>query len=153
MTLYDIDRAILACVDEETGEIIDVNRLEELEVSREAKIENICLWIKNLEAEKEAYKKEKEVFENKRKVAENKAESLKKYIADYLAGEKFKTTKVQVSWRKSESLEILDTSLIPSAFLKYYEPEVNKVELKKFLKCGAKVEGACLVEKINIQIK
>ena len=34
MTLYDIDAAILECVDEETGEIVDVEKLENLLIER-----------------------------------------------------------------------------------------------------------------------
>ena len=58
-TLYEIDKAILECVDAETGEIIDDKALEELELARDNKIENIACWIKNLKADAESYKKER----------------------------------------------------------------------------------------------
>ena len=75
-TLYEIDKAILECVDAETGEIIDDKALGELELARDNKIENIACWIKNLKADVESYKKEKEVFIQKEKAAKNKAEGL-----------------------------------------------------------------------------
>lgn len=59
MNLYEIDSAILDCVDAETGEIFDMDKFEELSLTRDAKVENICLWIKNLKAEAEALKAEK----------------------------------------------------------------------------------------------
>lgn len=35
MTLYEIDSAIMDCVDEETGEIIDLEKLEALNIERD----------------------------------------------------------------------------------------------------------------------
>ena len=67
MTLYEIDNEIRAfldkmldAVDEETGEIIDIDpaELEQLNEAREQKIENIALYIKNLEADAKAIKEE-----------------------------------------------------------------------------------------------
>ena len=146
MNLYEIDDAILECVDLETGEIFDAEKFEQLEIERETKIENICCWIKNLKAEKDA-------FAQRQKSAENKMESLKRYISAYLDGEKFKTAKVAVSFRKSESLEILEGANIPDEYLRFKEPEVNKVELKKALKAGERFDGVQLVENLNIQIR
>ena len=153
MKLYEIDNAILGCVDVETGEIFDIDKFEELSMERDAKIENICLWIKNLKAEAEALKAEKDAFAERQKKAENKMESLKKYISSYLEGAKFETAKVKVSFRKSETLEISEDANIPDEFLKFKEPEVNKTELKKALKAGQHFEGVVLVQNQNIQIK
>ena len=153
MKLYEIDSAIMDCVDVETGEIFDMDKFEELSLAREAKIEGVCLWIKNLKAEAEALKAEEKAFNERRKVAENKMESLKKYIASYLDGTKFETAKVKVSFRKSESLEISEGANIPDEFLKFKEPEVNKTELKKALKAGMHFDGVSIVQNQNIQIK
>ena len=113
MNLYQIDQQILDCIDAETGEIFDVEAFEQLALERDVKIESICLWIKNLNAEIEALKAEKDAFAQRLKAAENKRESLKKYISEYLAGNKFETAKVKVSFRKSESLEISEGAIIP----------------------------------------
>jgi hypothetical protein len=153
MNLYEIDAAILECVDVETGEIFDVDKFEELSLTRDAKVENVCLWIKNLKAEAEALKVEKDAFAQRQKAAENKMESLKKYISGYLEGAKFETARVKVSFRKSESLEISEDAKIPEEFLKYKEPEVDKVGLKKALKDGMQFDGVSLVQNQNIQIK
>ena len=153
MKLYEIEEAIVECFDQETGEIFDIERFEALELERTEKVENICLFIKNLRAEEEALKAEKDAFEKRRKAAENKMESLKRYITDYLGGEKFKTEKVSVSFRKSESLEISDVYKVPEEYLKYKEPEVNKTDLKKAIKAGMSFEGVQIVENQNIQIR
>ena len=39
-TLYEIEQAIMDCVDLETGEIIDIEKLDQLQMDREVKIEN-----------------------------------------------------------------------------------------------------------------
>lgn len=153
MNLYEIDAAILDCVDVETGEVFDEEKFESLSIDRDLKIENICLWIKNLTAEAEALKAEETAFAKRRKSAETKKEGLKKYIAGYLDGTPFRTTKVVVSFRRSESIEIDDWTLVPDEYLKIVVPEVDKTAVKKALKEGKRIEGVSLVEKQNIQIK
>jgi hypothetical protein len=153
MNLFEIDAAILDCVDVETGEVFDIDRFEELELTRDAKIENICLWIKNLKAEAEALKAEKDAFAQRQKAAENKMESLKRYISGYLDGTAFESAKVKVSFKKSESLEISEEAVIPDEYLRFKEPEVNKADLKKAIKAGLTIGGVWIEEKNNIQIK
>ena len=153
MNLYEIDAEILNCVDVETGEIFDVDRFEELNLTREAKIENICLWIKNLRAEAEALKAEKEVFDKRKKAVENKMESLKKYISGYLQGTSFESTKVKVSFRKSKTLEISEGAIIPSEYLLYIEPCVDKLGLKKAIVSGLKIDGVTIEENYNMIIR
>ena len=153
MNLYEIDMEIMNCVDVETGEIFDEAKFEELNLTREQKIENICLWIKNLNAEAEALKIEKNNLAERQKAKENKAESLKKYITGYLDGATYESAKVRVSFRKSESLEIEEGTIIPDEYLRFKEPEVNKTDLKKAIKGGLNIQGVQLVENQNIQIK
>lgn len=153
MNLYEIDSAILDCVDAETGEIFDIDRFEELSLTRDAKVENICLWIKNLKAEVEALKAEKDAFAKRQKAAENRMESLKQYITNYLEGTPFESAKVKVSFRKSDSLEISEDANIPDEYLKFKAPDIDKVELKKAVKAGLHLDGVQIVENNNIQIK
>ena len=153
MNLYEIDSAIMNCVDMETGEIIDMEALEALQMARDEKIENIGCWIKNLLADAKALKEEKDNLAVRQKVAENKATSLKKYLSRYLNGEKFKTAKVSISYRKSDSVDIADGVTVPKEFLKYAEPTPDKVGLKAALKAGKEIPGITLVTSQNIQIK
>ena len=104
MKLYEIDNAILDCIDLETGEVIDIERLDALNMERDAKIENVACWIKDLRAEAEAIKAEKLALAERQKVAENKVESLKKWVAYALGGQKFITAKCAVSFRNTESV-------------------------------------------------
>lgn len=161
MTLYEINQAILDTIDPETGEIVDVEKLSELQMEREQKLEGVALWVKNLNAEAEAYKAEKEAFAEREKAAKNKAESLKKWLAYALNGEKMSTQKVAISFRKSESVEIEDEERVITYaqkngrddLLSYKAPTVNKSAIKAVIKTGKEIPGAVLVEKQNIQIK
>lgn len=152
-TLYEIDNALLECVDTETGEIIDLDRLQELQIERETKIESIALWYKNLCSDAEQYKKEKEIFAERERVAKNKAESLKKYLDSALVGNAFKTTKVNVTYRASEQVVIDDITKVEDSYLKYAEPTADKTAIKKALKDGIVLNGVHLESKNNIQIK
>ena len=153
MNLYEIDSAILDCVDVDTGEIFDEEKFEELQLTRDAKIENICLWIKNLKAEAEALKAEKDAFAKRQKSVENKMDSLKKYISNYLEGTAFESSKVKVSFRKSEALEVTDIYKIPDEYLKFKEPDVDKMAIKQAMKQGKEFEGVELVTNYSMQIK
>lgn len=156
MNLYEIEQEIMNCVDMETGEIIDTEKLEQLQMDRDKKIENIALWIKNLKADAEALKAEKNALAERQKAAENKAESLKKYLLGFLAGEKFSTPKVAISFRKSESVQVTDIKSVmdfDDQYVKFAEPTVDKTAIKKAIKSGIAIPGAELVENQNIQIK
>ena len=158
MTIYEINEGILNCIDSETGEIIDIDRLNDLQLERDAKIENVACWIKELKAEAEAIKAEKLALAERQKVAENKAESLKKWLAYALQGEKFKTAKCSVSFRKTESVEVTDEGLSNlmkehDELLTYKAPEPNKKAIKDAIKDGLSVEGVQLVQNTSTIIK
>ena len=153
MRLYEIDEAILSCIDTETGEILDADKLNALQIEREEKLENVALWIKNLKSDAEALKAEKQAFVDRQKAAENKAESLKKWLTEALAGEKFKTTRVAVSFRKTKSVQVADIFALDNSFLKYAEPTPDKVAIKKAIEAGQQVAGATLVENVSCSVK
>jgi hypothetical protein len=116
MNLYQIEDAILGCVDQETGDIVDIEKLEALEMERDTKISNIACWIKDLKAEAEAIKAEKQNLDKRLKADTNKAEQLKTYLDGYLNGAKFKDARCAISYRKSISTEIaedLDLNTLP----------------------------------------
>ena len=152
--LYQIDQAIIDCVDAETGEIIDPEQLENLYMERTQKIEGVTLWIKNLESDALAYKAEKNAFAEREAAALKKAEQLKEWLAKALDGQKFSTGKCAVSFRRSERVEILDEGVVPKKYLtKTVTFKPDKTAIKELLKSGQKVRGCCLAEKYNAQIK
>lgn len=152
MTLYDIDKQILACVDPETGEA-DVEKLETLLMERDAKLENIACWIKDIKAECESIKAEEKALTERRQAKEHKAESLRKYLDEALAGQKFETPRCVVSFRKSQKVEITDFDKIPDDYLRYKTPEPDKTAIKAAIKDGLTVEGCELVDSVSMTIK
>ena len=159
MTIYEIDNEIMNCIDMETGEVIDTDKLNELQMERDAKIENVALWIKELKAEAEAIKNEKQALAERQRVAENKAESLKNWLAYALNGEKFKTAKCSISYRNSESVEVTEEGLEAlmrdhEDLLTYKTQEPNKKAIKDAIKNdGLTVAGVQLLQKTSTIIK
>lgn len=153
-SLYEIDKAILECVDGESGEILDADRLDALMIERDGKIENVALWYKNLISDAEAYKAEKEAFAAKEKAARNKAESLKGWLSAALAGQAFKTTRVTASYRKSTPVVIDDVDRIPEEYLRTVtEVSPDNVAIKEAIAGGKEIPGAHVEEKMNLSIK
>ena len=154
MNLYEIDKAILACIDQETGELLDEAALEDLQMERTQKIKNVALWLKNLNASVTAYKAERDAFDERMKQAQKKAESLKRYLADALGGEKFVTDECAVSFRKSTAINVLDEAVIPSAYMtEKVTRSPDKTAIKAAIKGGEAVPGVALVENLSVQIK
>ena len=163
MKLFDIDERLAACVkldesrvvDTESGEIIDLEAIAALEMERDKKIENLGCWYKNLLADAEALKAQKNAFAEREKAAKAKAESLKGFLGRYLNGKKFETAKVAMSFRKSEAVEFDAKCIgdVPEEFLKFKDPDLDKVAVKKAIKAGETVPGCELVARQNLQIK
>nr|DAF29016.1 MAG TPA: resistance protein [Caudoviricetes sp.] len=160
-SLYEIEQSILDCIDTETGEIIDAEKLNELMIEKEVKIENVALWVKNLLSDADAFKAEKDAFAEREKAARNKAENLKQWLSMTLDGQKFSTSKVQISFRNSESVEIEDEKKFVDwawdnerdDLLTYKDPTPNKTAIKQLLKSGKTLNGVSIVKNQNIQIK
>lgn len=171
MKLYEINEQIqnllengfdTDCIDMETGEILEsvaTQKLDGLMLNEQDKIENTALFIKNLLSESDAIKAEMDNFQQRKKSKDNKIKWLKNYLSDYMhetKRTKFETSKVALSFRKSESIEIFDAEKLIKQrpeFIKTVVPELNKAEIKKALKAGCNIEGASLVEKQNLQVK
>ena len=155
-TLYELDKAIadFELIVNEDGEVLNIDELDELNLAREQKIEGISLWVKNLEAEKEAVKHEKDNFADRERRLGKKIDSLKRYLTYALDGQKFSTPKVAVSFRKSESVHITDEYLIPDEYKLFtVVKKPDKKIIKDALKKGKDIMGCELVEKQNISIK
>ena len=78
-----------------------------------------------------------------------------------LDGQKFSTSKVQISFRNSESVEIEDEKKFVDwawdnerdDLLTYKDPTPNKTAIKQLLKSGKTLNGVSIVKNQNIQIK
>ena len=163
MTIYQIDKEIeeliASSIDEETGELLfDTDRLEELQLARDEKVENLACLHKNLVAEAKAIKAEEEALAKRRKSVESEAERTKAYLEYVLNGENFKSARCAVGHRSSESVEVGDgfvdwAKKNSPDLLRVKEPEADKTAIKSLLKSGSIIPFASLVKKTTIQIK
>ena len=161
MNLYEIDSAIMSLVDPETGELLDYEAFEQLQLERDKKIEGVALWYKDLMAEAKAQKEEADALLARKKATEAKAERLKGYLDMALCGEKFETPRCVVSFRKTTSVEVED----PDGFIRWAEqngyedcirrkdPEVSKSGVAALIKSGAMVPYARLTTGRSVGVK
>lgn len=154
MKLYEINSAIADLIDFETGEILDVDALESLQMERQEKLTNIALLYKQMTADTKTLKELEKDYSERRKRAEKTAQWCKDTLSRELAGEKMKDEKQRfsISWRKSEKLNIVDPDAISAEWVTY-EPKYNVAGMKDAVKSGAIINGVELVESQNIQIK
>lgn len=161
MKLYEINHALEEAweraMDPETGEILDADAIEEinnLEMAKEEKIENVALWIKDIEAEQSAIREEKRRFDARMATNSRKIESLKKYLQYATDGQKFKTTRCSVSYRRSEEVVVTPgyEQYLPDELRRVkYEPD--KVKIKRAIKDGQKLDGCMICEKQSMIIR
>ena len=169
MTLYDIDAQIAALdgaaeddmlIDAETGELISVSQaLDALRMEREAKLENVACWVKNLSAEADAIREEENRLIKRRKAAETKAANLKAWLLAAMTREdgttdKLKTGRVMVSVKKNPPSTVVDDALLPSSYkVAKITYQANKELIKRELLAGGEVPGAHLEYGRSVVIK
>lgn len=170
MNIYEISQAVKQVIengfyeDPETGEILfDGENVVQLDEAIETKIDNIACYVKNLVAYAGAIKAEEEALTKRRKQTEKKAENLKKlivYLMDLGGKTKLPTARNVVSFRKSTAVEIEDEDAFALEYLddgNLVKEEINykisKVEAKRLLTSGEKLNGAKLVENRSLIIK
>jgi len=126
--------------------------LNEVVDGLEDKLEK-CAWMyRNLLAESEVFKGEAERLATKAKIKARQAEQLKDYVAYCLNGKSVKTKTFSLSFRKSESVEIVGD--VPEQYQRVKTViEPDKTLIKTDLKSGADLEFAKLVTKQNLQIR
>ena len=161
--LYEINQDILDCVDMETGEILNTEKLDALQMEREKKLEGVALWIKDLKAEMTAVKEEADKLTTRRKSLENKIDGLKNWLLYALNGEKLKTPRCNVYYTHNTKVNVIDEQSVtnyiqthykePEEFLKFVLPEIRKDAVKAELKKGVEIPGCALEETESVVIK
>lgn len=153
------------CIDYETGELLEEKaneKITQLQLDEAIKIENIALYLKNLDAEAEAINAEEKIMAQRRKAKEKKYDWLRGYLSSYLkeTGKmKFESAKCLLSFRKSEKLEIINTEKLKQytikhdEYLKYSEPVFDIAKIKTAVKNGVEIDGVVISEYQNLQIK
>ena len=160
--LYEIDQEILDCVDMETGEILDSEKLDALQMERDRKLEGVALWVKDLNYEAQMVKEEYDKLSARKKALDNKITALKTWLLYALRGEKLKTPRCNVYQTHSQKLTVenegalirfLQTLEKPERFLRFKDPELRKDDIKNALKDGYEIPGAALEETESVVIK
>ena len=161
-TLYEINSDILSCLDMETGEILDTARLDALQLERDQKFENVGLWIKDMNAEITARKEEVRKQQQAIKSLEARIDGCKEWLRLNLAGEKFKTPRVGISYTHNQRVKVEDEEAAIDAmskstelvgFLRFPPIELRKDDIKKALKAGTEIPGLSLEDTESVVIR
>jgi septal ring factor EnvC (AmiA/AmiB activator) len=149
-----------AYAEEHDGEIPDyiLDFLESLEGEQEEKAVNIACVYKDILSYIDAVKKEQQRLSKMRKSYENEADRIKNYLSAFLnEGQKIKTDRAVISWRKTTHVELLDGVVVEELPLQYQKVEVNPIKslLKKDINDGVDdaIKYAQIVTSKNITIK
>lgn len=162
MKLYEIDieldkilNIIYDYAANNEGEITDLldDQLNTLLYEKNLKVLDIARYYKNLKAESEAIKNEYEKLNKRYRSINNYADRLKNYLSMHLmVGDKYKDSNTMITWRKSESVKILDESIIDEEYFKIIKkPDLTMI--KNTIKNGLHIEGAIIQINNKIQIK
>ena len=139
---------------EENGEVSDatVAQLSQLQIEKNAKIEGLVLWYKNLNTRIEEAKAEKARIAKIQASGERELKWVESIIPPELAGQPFKTLNASVSYRTTHNnVDIEDPKAIPARFIKPGDPD--KTAIKEALLAGKKVKGASLADHTSMIIK
>lgn len=162
MTLYELEQKqirINEMLEENGGELtpeLEAElQIQDFEINE--KFESYCKAIKSYEAAILGFKSEIERLKSRKETAERAIAHMKEAMLN--AMDLFKLTKIQagiftISTRKSQSLDVLDESLVPDKFKSEVTTiKVDKNSIKDALKNGEKIEGIILNDNTNLSIK
>lgn len=160
MKLYEIANGYREALDsleiDENGELLNADLVESLDGAFDDKAESVAVYIKELLCMSSALKEEKKRIDKRLKSVNAKAEWLKGYIArqmDIAQKDELRGIKASISFRRSVETKVDEQSLPKKWWRIVTEREPDKDAIKKQLMSGAKIRGAELIEKRNIQIK
>jgi len=145
--------------DEITGELIDNSEaikslLDDIVDERDNKADSIGYLIKEAKESKESLKLEVARLNERVKMFDRQEESLKDLLNYLLAGSKLKTDRFTFSYRSSQSVNIIDESLIPAEYLNVKETFTpDKKRIKEALADFNEVAGCEIVVKKTLGVK
>lgn len=166
MKLYELNTEItaieskmMAFAEEHEGDVSGFElqgELDKLEGAREDKIINLALWYKNCASDEKAIAVERKNLQARENTLKNRQEWLKTVLThEVKEGEKLKDTRVSISWKASEAVEItVAPEALPAQYLrKKVTIEADKKPIMEALKSGIEIVGAKIVNRNNIQVK
>lgn len=144
-------------VNPETGEFYDnTDTINELAEELKEKKGDLLDFLsdKRLEAKgsQDVLSEKIKQLQEKKKTYQNQDKRLLDTMDFILEGEKFKSEEHSYYYQKTESVEVLDESDIPSEYIDF-KPTIKKTDLKKALKNGEEIKGAILSETIGLRVR
>lgn len=159
ITLYEISaeqQRLNYLLEESGGELTP--EIQELLIINEgnflSKSENYAKAILHYKAVEQTIKAEQERLDAFKKTAQKTQERLKEKLSEAMIlfeKEKIEFNTIKLSFRKSQSVQIIDESKIPNEFIKV-KTEIDKAGIKEALKSQS-IPGAILQDNLNLQIK
>lgn len=177
--LFEIEQSMMNLleygVDDETGEMIETedefNALyESIQLDLHTKLDNTNCLGKLIDGEIDVIDKEIKRLQAEKKARQNKKEWLSKRVDDFIRRQftdengvldveglnkyKLELPHSKISYRKSESINVLDLNSLPKEYVKEkIEYSADKTNIKKAIKSGQEIKGAELVTNYNMQVK
>lgn len=162
MKLYEIRGALRDAldrmeVDDETGEILNAEDFNAVEIDAREKLESTALYVRELNAEADALKAEIERLTDRRRSLEKRSTFLKCLMLqglDALGATKLNTPMVTISVRTSKAVELDADALdvLPEGFIRI-KREADKTAIKAAIERGFCMLGAHLVENRSLTMR
>lgn len=143
-------------VDVETGEILDADALDALDMELAEKVENCACWVKNQKALSEAIREEVARLTERRRAIDARVERLKRYMlgAVETAGGRVETARARVSTRRSSAVVVDCMEALPEAYVtQRVEVSPDKAAIRDAVGAGASVPGAHVEQRKTVVIK
>jgi len=159
---HEIQTALNALtIDEETGEVIGWERLDELTQGAADKIANTARFILYADVQIDAMEKAIANIKARKQSAQNLVDKLRVKVVQALLAmpdgkRKVEEPDIKVSARPSDVVLIDDETLLDEKFFNIKivkERKVSKTAIKDAIKAGGDVKGAHLVKSYKLQIK
>lgn len=110
----------------------------------------------HLESQEEAVKKEIDRLTKLKKKVGKTYDLFKGKLSEAMSWhgvERIESDTLNIFFRKSKAVEIIDETDIPAEFFDQPPPVVSKTRLKEALNAGTDIKGAEIVERKHLQIK
>ena len=154
MNLYDISQEFRAFVDPETGEVIDMEAFEAYCQAQEraALIEDHANQIRECDATEKFLDEQIDKLRTRKNQIKCSRLWWKDKLAAVLGDDSYKSDSVSIFWRKNPMRVEPDAEFVDWAkehgdeYLRYKEPEINRVALTAAVKAGAEIPHITVVE-------
>lgn len=177
-TLFEIQDIMYNLLEygvDENGEIVEdeetFNQLyESIQLDLQTKLDNSNCLCKILDGEIDVIDKEIKRLQSEKKSRENKKNWIKNNVDKFirrqftnedgeldtekLGNYKLSLPHSKISYRKSNSVDIIDINIIPKEYIKTkIEESPDKTAIKKAIDNGEEIKGAKVVTNYNLQVK